>query len=155
MRKLAYKYGQQLTPRMGSFEALYYALDLNDPSCNVALPAAAPPVEAEQPSTVPANGIFVAPRSGSDSADGSINSPLRSIQAALDVAARTRPTPPIVLREGTHYLEDTLMITPLHSNLTISAYPGEKPVVSGGVELTGLACTAHNISAVLTSGRLT
>jgi len=124
---------------------------LNDPSCKVTLPTAATPAEVEIPSSVPANGIFVAPRSRSrlspfSSADGSINNPLRSIHAALDVAARTHPTPPIVLREGTHYLEDTLMITPMHSNLTIKAYPGEQPVVSGGVELAGLEWTAHNIS---------
>ena len=33
MRKLAYQFGQQLLPRKGKFESLYYALDLNNP-CN-------------------------------------------------------------------------------------------------------------------------
>ena len=32
MRQLAYEYGQQLLPRMGKFESLYYALGLNEPA---------------------------------------------------------------------------------------------------------------------------
>ena len=35
MRKLAYTFGRQQIPRMGEFESLYYALDLNSPDCNV------------------------------------------------------------------------------------------------------------------------
>ena len=38
MRKAAYAYGKKLVPRMGSFESLYYALDLNNESCKVPLP---------------------------------------------------------------------------------------------------------------------
>ena len=33
MRKAAYAFGQKLMPRLGAFEPLFYALDLNDPNC--------------------------------------------------------------------------------------------------------------------------
>merc|ERR1711865_533576 len=82
MRKLAYKYGKQLIPRMGSFESLYYALDLNDPSCQSQLPTSPQSATQEPVLTAPSNGLFVAPHSGSDSAEGSVTSPLRTVQAA-------------------------------------------------------------------------
>merc|ERR1711871_1074923 len=37
MRKLAYAYGKKLVPRQGSFESLFYALDLNEPNCTESL----------------------------------------------------------------------------------------------------------------------
>ena len=37
MRQAAYSYGQKLLPRKGNFKDLYFALDLNDPSCTVEL----------------------------------------------------------------------------------------------------------------------
>ena len=33
MRQAAYEYGKHNLPRKGAFESLYYALNLNDPSC--------------------------------------------------------------------------------------------------------------------------
>lgn len=41
----------------------------------------------------------------------------------------------VVLRGGTHYITDTIHLTPDHSNLHILGHPGEEAVVSGGVEL--------------------
>ena len=58
------------------------------------------------------------------------------IQKALDKAAQTKSGGlTVLLRGGTHYLKDTLTLGPQHSNLTLAAYPGEKPVVSGGKQL--------------------
>ena len=102
MRKLAYKYGKQLIPRMGDFESLYYALDLNDPKCpgvvlngtdNANTPSTANPLPQGLK-------LFVHPVSGDDNNVGTIASPLRTIQAALDRAERVNPTPAVVLREG-------------------------------------------------------
>ena len=66
MRKAAYAYGKKLVPRMGSFESLYYALDLNNESCKVPLP---PPSSGERSRqrapTFPRGTVFVSP-SGDD-----------------------------------------------------------------------------------------
>lgn len=42
---------------------------------------------------------------------------VNKVQAALDIAGAREPTPAIVLREGTHYLTDTLHLGPEHSGL--------------------------------------
>jgi hypothetical protein len=135
MRKLAYTYGKQLIPRMTGFESLYYALDLNDPKCK---PDTMPDFsdKIDRPITeLKDDGIFVSP-SGSDNADGKHDTPLKSIQKAIDIAAgATGTSKTVYLREGTHYLTETLMLTSKHSDLSIVAYPGEAPAVSGGVEL--------------------
>ena len=80
MRKLAYAYGKQLLPRMGSFESLYYALDLGH-DCPAALKGL-PPAE---PTKVVPEAVHVTP--GMD------------IQEAADRAAREGKA--LVLRGGT------------------------------------------------------
>ena len=117
MRKLAYTYGKQLVPRMGSFESLYYALDLNDPTCpptamNASSSAAA---ASDGARPLPAGAkLYVDPTAGSDKNVGAMASPLLTIQAALDKAAAMEPTPAVVLRHGTHYIKETLLLTPSH-----------------------------------------
>ena len=54
--------------------------------------------------------------------------PRRSVQAAADLAARTGAA--VVLRGGSHYLEETLHLGPQHSGLTLTAYPGDGPTVA-------------------------
>ena len=149
MRKLAYTYGKQLVPRMGSFESLYYALDLNDPTCpptamNASSSAAA---ASDGARPLPAGAkLYVDPTAGSDKNVGAMASPLLTIQAALDKAAAMEPTPAVVLRHGTHYIKETLLLTPSHSNLHLIGYPGETATVSGGVELTGISWTPYNVT---------
>ena len=62
MRKAAYAYGKKLIPRMGSFESLYYALDLNNESCRVPLPlpSSGRDVRSNAP-TFPRGTVFVSP----------------------------------------------------------------------------------------------
>jgi len=135
MRKLAYAYGRKLLPRLGAFESLYYALDLNNESCHVTL-------EANSPSFVPtaaawddATTIFV-DVDGDDQNVGSESKPLRSLQVACDRAVQLGgKTPTVVLRKGTHFLDETLMLGPQHSNLTITSYPNEHAIISGGKKL--------------------
>ena len=143
MRQAAYSYGQKLLPRKGDFKDLYFALDLNDPSCPTPLAApSAPARRATQSTQLPAGAVFVAP-SGDDGAAGSEAAPLRSIQAACDLAARTSRV--VVLRGGTHFLASTITLTAAHSHLRIMPYPGETPVVSGGKELQ-VAWEAHDVA---------
>ena len=133
---------QKLLPRR-RFQDLYFALDLNDPSCPTPLAApSAPARRATQSTQLPAGAVFVAP-SGDDGAAGSEAAPLRSIQAACDLAARTSRV--VVLRGGTHFLASTITLTAAHSHLRIMPYPGESPVVSGGKELQ-VAWEAHDVA---------
>eukprot|EP00929_Paragymnodinium_shiwhaense_P049370 TRINITY_DN24907_c0_g1_i1.p1 TRINITY_DN24907_c0_g1~~TRINITY_DN24907_c0_g1_i1.p1 ORF type:complete len:805 (-),score=179.69 TRINITY_DN24907_c0_g1_i1:258-2672(-) len=137
VRKLAYAYGKKLLPRMGAFESLYYALDLNAPNCTETLQPGSEGIRPEAEMLpprfeVPAKAVFVAP-DGDDHADGTEGAPLKSVQLAIDRAARSSAA--VVLRGGTHFLEDTLYLLPQHSGVTITAYPGEQPELSGGKKL--------------------
>ena len=101
---------------------------------------------------------------GDDIADGSISSPLATLTAAvykvrsLRKSGNTYPMT-IFLREGRHILNQTLVLgiedgaaaplesTPLEeygagpltgpAHLTFAAYPGEQPVLSSGIPVTG------------------
>lgn len=42
----------------------------------------------------------------------------------------------LVLREGTYFLDETLILDERDSGLTIEAYEWEQPVLSGGDELS-------------------
>merc|ERR1719174_205941 len=148
MRKLAYKYGKQLIPRKGNFESLYYALDLNDPNCpgvmlNSSDHSSTPSATNPLPEGLK---LFVHPISGNDANQGTMKSPFRTIQAALDRAALVDPTPAVVLRGGVHYIADTLVLTPKHSGLHLIGYPGEKATVSGGDELRDLSWKPYNVT---------
>lgn len=53
------------------------------------------------------------PANGDDSNPGTMGRPFRTIQVAVDTAARTKQA--VVLRGGNHYLDDTLHYGPQHS----------------------------------------
>jgi hypothetical protein len=80
-----------------------------------------------------AAAIFVSP-SGADSAAGTEAAPLRTLGAALALAAKSHAAA-VVLRGGKYYLNSTLELTLEHSGLHIAAYEGEHVTVSGGVPL--------------------
>ena len=82
-----------------------------------------------------AQTYYVAPN-GSDNNSGSLKKPLASLEHGLAVA-KGMPAK-IVVRAGTYYLSEPLVITPESSVTTIDAYAGEHPVISGGVELKNL-----------------
>lgn len=130
-RKLAYAYGKKLLPRMGSFESLHSALDLNSPDCTESLQESP---SAQPRFSLPEKAFFVAP-DGDDGAPGTLGAPMRSLQLAVDAAARSSEARAVVLRGGSHYLNDTLYLGPEHSDIVITGYPGESPEVSGGKKL--------------------
>lgn len=134
MRKAAYRFGKTLIPRKGEFPSLYYALDLNSPDCPEKLmPLDSTKEFAETNVNFPIGTVFVHPEA-SENGVGTFEEPLRSIQAAIDLAAN-RPAHTVVLRGGTHFLKETLKFTPKHSNLRLHAFPDETPVISGGIKL--------------------
>jgi hypothetical protein len=123
MRKLAYTFGQQLLPRKGKFESLYYALDLNNPCNGETTEMQDGPVHKPGELTAPAtDAIYVSP-DGSDSASGTESAPLKSIQAGIDKAATGSKK--VVLRKGTFFLAAAVAVTSKHSGVSVTAYPGK------------------------------
>jgi hypothetical protein len=130
---------------MGAFDTLYYALNLNDPACPPTAMEADREVAVQAVEPVPAGAVFVAPAggvgAGADSAGalaGSEAYPFATIQFALDACSDRDDCSAVVLRGGTHFLKETIVVTPRHSHTRLMAYPGEAPVVSGGTPLTNL-----------------
>lgn len=137
MRKAAYEFGKKTLPRLGKFEPLYYALDLNSEDCKVDLehtenvnPAPVSTLKRK----VPDSAIYVAVDGDDVSASGTKSSPFKTIQAAADHAARAG-SKTVILRDGTHYLSEAVELGPQHSGIEFRALEGEAPVVSGGKQL--------------------
>ena len=68
--------------------------------------------------------------------------PLGSVHAARDAARRLRAAGAtdeieIILRGGVYSLAAPLVLSPEDSGVTFAAYPGERPVLSGGVTVSG------------------
>ncbi len=79
---------------------------------------------------------------GSDVNSGTVERPFATLPRAL--AARRQEPGPIIVRGGTYYLAEPLVLTARDSGTAndptvIRAYPGEQPVISGGVRLERLA----------------
>ena len=81
---------------------------------------------------------FVSPN-GNDKNNGSEKAPFKSIKAAQDKARGQKSNVTIYLHNGEYRLDKTLIFTPQDGNsnkqLTLSSYPGEQAIISGGVQL--------------------
>jgi hypothetical protein len=80
------------------------------------------------------SGTLAAPNAGKT--DG----PFATITRARDLfrLKKTAPGPRrIIVRGGTYFLDEPLQLAPGDSGLALEAYPGEKPVLSGGRPITG------------------
>ena len=135
MRKLAYQYGKQQIPRKKDFQSLWYALDLNSPTCTTPLDG------TTSPESTPNTEIPVKELPTISIQDAVLVLPGESIQDAIDLAcgataatatATAAAHPTVLLRQGTHYLLEQLVITAKHNGLTLASYPGEEATVSGG-----------------------
>ncbi|MBM3213124.1 right-handed parallel beta-helix repeat-containing protein, partial [Candidatus Poribacteria bacterium] len=84
------------------------------------------------------------PEVNADKTDG----PFATIAKAKDAIRHLRSRKPftepitVMVRGGTYYLKETLVFEPIDSGtkdcpITYMAYPGEKPVISGGKQITG------------------
>jgi hypothetical protein len=116
--------------------------DNNNNNISTSSDAAAPPAPL-LPSTAAtgaATSFYVDASAGSDTNDGSEGSPFRTVArgAAAAAASPSRPVG-VILRKGTHYLNDTLELTSLHRETSFSGYPGEAAAISGGFPITGLS----------------
>jgi hypothetical protein len=139
MRKLAWEYGQTVRPDYAQFADLYYALGLNDDCTEeVPIPSFTPADQAPPPKVFQADGnhsFYVDFVKGADANAGTLGSPFKTIQAAVDAAARSGTGAVVNLRGGTHYVASTVQISADNKKLTIQNYNGETVVVSGAVKL--------------------
>eukprot|EP00037_Helgoeca_nana_P007697 m.69912 g.69912 ORF g.69912 m.69912 type:complete len:495 (+) comp18448_c0_seq1:187-1671(+) len=88
--------------------------------------------------TLPLSGhvVYIAP-AGSDNAAGTASAPLATIHAGVDkLRSLGGAGNTVVLRAGVYRFASTLEIGPMDVNLTIQAYPGEMPWISGAAEIT-------------------
>ena len=141
-RMLAYEYGLTLIPsrkpQLESFDALQL-----EATCGVTRPPAALETFAVPELPVAAGwgaSFFVSVDGDDSSATGDANAPYQTVHRAL-VAARasSAAAKSIVLKPGTHYLNQTLQLTPADSGTTLAAEPGApvgSVIVSGGVPLS-------------------
>jgi hypothetical protein len=108
-------------------------------------------LDAAQSSPSKSHVFFVA-TNGNDSWSGTLAAPNRrkkdgpfaTLPRALQAARNLRTNSPasgqpvsIRLRMGCYFLEEPVVIKPQDSGLTLEAYAGERPVLSGGRRLTG------------------
>ena len=86
------------------------------------------------------DNVYVDPSRGDDNGPGTLASPLKTIRAALAFSRRLRSlrsdSRTIVLRGGRYHLEEPLRLDSRDSYLTIQAYKGEIPILSGGDPLS-------------------
>lgn len=101
----------------------------------------------------PAADFFVA-RDGDDSWTGLRPRPLRgregpfaTVERAVAAARESRPPNRIFIRAGTYYLSRPIVLTAQDSNLTIAGYENERPVLSGGLPITGWARAGRGVWA--------
>ncbi len=98
-------------------------------------PPAPEPVEVQQPATpaAPPSGpaFYVAPN-GSDNNPGTIDRPFATLEAARNAMRDNPNIDTTYIREGTYHLDETLRLDGRDNGVSFEAYPGEKPVISGG-----------------------
>ena len=138
MRQLAMDYARKIQPWLSSDKYQEIADALNGAEeaqhCNVSSgvnfpiyksPAFSVPSEAS-------TTYYVDAIKGSDSNSGTEASPFQTIPKAIMAARSSGPGAVIVLRSGTFYLTDTIMLGANDSGLTIQNYANEDVVISGG-----------------------
>lgn len=147
IKSLAWEYAQQIQPWHGNFDSVFDALQLAD--CDLTPSSFQDSADIKVSSGVldrqrDVTGIilYVDSVNGSDENDGDESSPLATIQKALDNIRTNREADSsnsIILRDtGVHWLHQSLVLSALDSGLSIMAYSGETPIVSGGVLLNNL-----------------
>jgi len=129
VREHAWDFARRTLPGRGEFKTVFDALQLS--RCGLVPPAAQDVYVAPRFAT-PTRGavIFVdANNTGARRGDGSKAEPFSTLRAAV-AAAEGKPAATIVLRAGIHYTEG-VVLTVLHSGLTIQNFEGENASVSG------------------------
>ena len=90
--------------------------------------------------------IFVDWSAGSDENPGTQDKPKKTIQAAVQASRQATKPVAILLRNGTHYLSDTIHLGADDSGLKIQNFNGEEAWISGGLALTNLKWKVYNLT---------
>ena len=93
---------------------------------------------------MPQADFYVSPK-GNDAWSGKLSQPnemrtdgpFASIERAQEAVRKVNHPGTVLIRKGTYQLTEPLVFTPEDSGDTYAAYPGEKPLISGGKRITG------------------
>ena len=129
-------YARQLQPWLSDTKLQEVADALNGAqeakNCNVSVKSSGIAQKAPSFSIPKAATFYVDAVKGSDSNSGTMDSPFMAISKAVMAARASGSGATIVLREGTFYLTETIMLTSQDSGLTFQNYPNEMVTISGG-----------------------
>ena len=106
-----------------------------------------PSVKAE---AVDESTIYADPVHGNDLNTGTFDKPVKTVQKAVDLTARTSGPRTIMLRNGTFHMREAVHLNETFSHVTIQNYPGEEVWLSGGVRLNNLQWQAYKVDGVST-----
>ena len=137
IKELAWDFAKKLLPQQGGFQSAYDALQLE--ACNVSLSLGKrykrrpflhqPTLQAD------AVEVYVDVNGGDDSNPGTIDEPLKTLAQAVKLS-RFKAVPEqqkiIYMRSGVYFLNETINLDVLDSNLMITGYEDEKVTISGG-----------------------
>ena len=137
-RLLTYDYALTAIPALAPMREAFDSLELK--GCGIHPPSQSTPRRVSASNAAGGATVYVDATRGSDVNAGTEAKPVQTIAHAL-LLARAAAGPPaatIILRAGTHFLAETVDLTPTDSGLTIKAYTGEDAAISGGVPLRDL-----------------
>lgn len=89
------------------------------------------PMLTPLPASNPVESIFVSPQ-GADDNPGSEADPVATLGRACEIV-REQHGGTVLIRGGVYRLDEPLVLGPADSDIVFRAYPGESPVISGGV----------------------
>jgi hypothetical protein len=82
-------------------------------------------------------------KTGNDSSDGTLQHPVKTFARAFEIIKENNTDKStILIREGVYEISSS--ITNIPDNITISGYPGEKVVLTGGKKISGFAAIDKN-----------
>lgn len=138
MRELAMDYAHKIQPWLSDMKFKEVADALNGAqeaqNCNISFSRPVQILPPKPPSFSPLHAatFYVDANKGSDSNSGTMDAPFMTIPKAVVAARKCNLGADIILRSGTFYLTDTIMLNDKDSELTIQNYPDEEVTVSGG-----------------------
>lgn len=132
-RKLTYEYALAQRSDRAPLLDVFDALELAN-KCQEARPAPRAHAWPKFETPTSPNLWFVA-ISGSDEGDGSLAHPFKTVSRALAASRAISANRTILLRQGVHYLSETISLGHGDSGLTIQNYNGEEAWLSGGLPI--------------------
>ena len=145
MRQLGMQFAQKIQPTLSKAKLQEIADALNGAeeaqNCSVSVPDVPEQIGKRAPSfPLPkidaSSSFYVDTNKGSDSNSGTVESPFQTINKAVMAARDAGEYSTIILREGTFYLNETIVLTTKNKGLTIQNYPNEVVWISGGRVIT-------------------